>query len=183
MDDFVVGYNRSAMKKDDISHGYALVHRFSYIADYVAIILFVATGTIVASNYQVIDLNLKFVYLFVILVIFLIYLIIRVKNFIFTQQMINTQFAVIPEIVTYYTFYTKMMHIDSSSIDLTKTKTLKYLDIFEIIYDKTIIVVRNKSNQRLVCIDPMFLKKITLNEFIEYIKSENPKVKITRMIE
>lgn len=182
MDDFVVGYNRSAMKKDDISHGYALVHRFFYILDYIAVALFVFLASIIALNFHNIDSNLKFVYFFVIFIAFLVYVIIRVKNIIFIQQMINKQFEVIPEIVSHYTFYIKMMHIDSSSIELTKTKTLKYVDIIEIIFDKTMIVVKNKENRRLVCINPMFLKNISIDKFIEYVKNENPKVKITRMI-
>ncbi|QWB96155.1 hypothetical protein KHQ89_01545 [Mycoplasmatota bacterium] len=183
MDDFVVGYNRSAMKKDDISHGYALVHRFSYILDCSVTVLFVSLASIIALNFHNIDSNLKFIYFFVIFIAFTVYFIIRIKNVIFTQQMINTQFEVIPEIVSHYTFYTKMMHINSSSIDLTKTKTLKYVDIIEIIFDKTMIVVKNKENRRLVCINPMFLKNISIDKFIEYVKNENPKVKITRMID
>jgi len=183
MDDFVVGYNRSAMKRDDISHGYTLVRRFSYILDYIAGSLFVFLASIITLDFHNIDSNFKFLYFFVIFIAFLVYIIIRVKNIIFIQQMINKQFEVIPEIVSHYTFYTKMMHIDSSSIDLTKTKTLKYIDIIEIIFDRTMIVIKNKENRRLVCINPMFLKNISIDKFIEYVKNENPKVKITRIID
>ena len=181
MSDYVVGYNRSIINKEEVSHGYSLLNRYYSILDYlIALLLFLELSIIIIIFNRLTD-DMKLIIGTVNVSIMIIYGIYRINNVLFTKRIINNQFLLYDDLTLYYTFYNKMMDISVSVTEGKKNYTVLYENFKRICYDKDIIIIQLK-NGRTAWLKPIFLKNIDLNQLIQLIKLQNKKLSVSGVI-
>ncbi len=182
MSDYVVGYNRSIINKEEVNHGYSLLYRYYSILDYIIALWIVVETSIIAIIFHLLTDDMKLIISTVNASLLIIYGIYRVKNILFRKRIVTTQFLMYDDLTLYYTFYNKMMDISVSLTEGKKNYTVLYENIKKICYDKDIIIIQLK-NGRTAWLKPIFLKDIDLDQLIQLIKMQNHKLKVSGVIQ
>ncbi len=182
MDDFVIGYNRSVINKQEVIHGYQLLNRHQYIINYLIIMVYLAVISVFAILYSVIPIDLKIIVISVVISSFIVVLSKRVQTKVSIHNSIDSKFKLDDDMTLYFTFYHKIAYVDVSVAGTKKTYTIPYHLISKICYDYDIVMLKNIEEEHTFWFNPVFLKGITLQNLIEFVHVENPDVKVVRVI-
>ncbi len=181
MNDFVIGSNRSSMKKEEITYGYNLMYRHHYIFDFIFIFFMIILIAVSTVSFHLVDPVYKIYIIIVPLILTLIYGTFRIKHLVLKYRLIESQFSLNEPIVVRLTFYKTMFDLETHILGKIDMHAIDYKRIKKIIYDKRIVVIVLKDQEKLICFNPIFFKQITLDQMLDYMKYENENIKIIKM--
>ena len=181
MNDFVIGSNRSSMKKEEIAYGYNLMYRHYYIYDFMFTFFMIMMIAIITVTFHLVDPVYKIYITIVPFILTLIYGIYRMKHVLLKYRLIESQFSLNEPIVVRLTFYQTMFDLETHILGKIDMHAINYKKIKKIIYDKRIVVIVLKDQEKLICFNPIFFKQISLDQMLDHMKYENENIKITKM--
>lgn len=179
MNDYVMGYNRSVINKEDVLYGKKMVTRHLFIFDYLMGTLVFVTFLSTLSLYESMEPSIRILLLTVSISVLLLYSIQRIRAHVLTTRLIHAQFETKKDITFHFTFYQYMMNVDIYSIEGKKSCTLSYENLEYIHYDLQLVVIKCGIDKKFYWFNPLFLKDVTIHQLCDQIKKSNPKVKIS----
>ncbi len=180
MDDFVVGYNRTVINKQDVLEGYKLINRGDYIINYLIALIYFAIISICVIIISIIPVDVQIILLAVGISSLVIVIAARVQKQTLMHRDVNQKFQLNDEMTLYFTFYHKFLSVDISVGNTNLAYSMQYSDITKIHYNQDIVMISHIDRSLTLWFNPLFLRNITIHDLLELIKNENNNIKIIK---